>query len=342
MIETCTKDSPVSPLTNARGYTLVEMLVGMVILLMVIAGALSFFIFQSTEGFESFRLKRVDEAVGLAQSVIARDVLEAGFGLGDHPELAMHIVQDTSPVSVDGTPVTRDQLYLSYSGYLTMESATPAATGDFATAVRRNTVFLDSMSNYQGFLTYGGSDQFTLQYCPKISNTAASWVYNVGGVIALDSAGTVAVRDVLYNDSTTTCTNASLQGYLSCTFKVQSGLSPNVSIAPAVAYRVADQTVDGKQIGTLWRNRGGDSTPTVMPFLGGEHYFRVIGLEVDYQFANATWAKAWNAGANQTPSTLKLVRVRLTYQTRGKAAKWSPRHVRTIIVSPRNLVLGSS
>lgn len=340
MIERCTKDSPVNRLTNGRGYTLVEMLVGMVILLMVIAGALSFFIFQSTEGFESFRLKRVDEAVGLAQSVIARDVLEAGFGLGDHPELAMHIVQDTSPVSVDGMPAIRDQLYLSYSGYLTMESATPAATGSFASAVRRNTVFLDSMTDYQGFLTYGGSDQFTLRYCPKLTGT--TFVNNVGGVIALDSAGTVTVKDVLYNDSITTCADESLQGYLSCTFKVQSGLATNQWIAPAVSYRVADQTVQGKQIGTLWRNRGGDATPAGMPFLGGEHYFRVIGLEVDYQFADATWAKAWNAGANQTPATLKLVRVRLTYQTRGKAAKWGPRHVRTIIVSPRNLVLGNS
>jgi len=123
----CPEGEKVTRLNSARGHTLVELMAGMVILLLVVAGAFSFFIFQSVEGFEVFRIKRVEEAVSLTQAVILRDILEAGSGLMDHPYLSVYI-------SSGATSSDNDTLYISHSGFLTMEMTPTSLSGAAAEA----------------------------------------------------------------------------------------------------------------------------------------------------------------------------------------------------------------
>ncbi|MBM3298981.1 MAG: prepilin-type N-terminal cleavage/methylation domain-containing protein [Deltaproteobacteria bacterium] len=323
---------------DTRGFTLVEMLIGMVILSLAIAGALSFFILQSREGFESFKIKRIDESVALAQAVLARDIMEAGFGVTDcnnsadasncRAYLAIRIV--------DGANEGRDALYVNYGSYLTLEPPTTHSTTAVQTAMKKTGVFYDTLCKtddacYQGFIELGtGLSQFTL----KDVAIAATNNGNVGALIATVSTS-VLVKDVKVGQSSAAA--GSLPGTQNWTFKLDGTITADYG-APAISYKWVKTSVSGEQIGGLWRNRGAESAPWGEPLLGGEAYFQVNDFQCDYQFSDGTWATAFSA--THTPTQLKLVRVILSYQTRGRDMhKWGPVHRRIVTASPRNLVL---
>jgi prepilin-type N-terminal cleavage/methylation domain-containing protein len=312
---------------DAKGYTLVEMLVGMVILSLAIAGALSFFILQSREGFESFRVKRIDESVTLAEAILARDIMEAGFGVTEYPELAISIVNSAN----EG----RDALYVNYSSYVSLEPAPERGSASVIAVMKENGVFYDSVTSYQGYIALGtGLSQFTLNDIPLVAGTNNG---NIGALLARDSSGNVLVRQVKVGESTAAA--GSLTGTQKWTFKLESSITADFG-APAVSYKWVKTAVGGEQIGGLWRNRGAESAPWGVPLLGGEPYFQVNDFQVDYQFADGAWATGWDPANNRTPTTLKLVRAMIGYQTRPREMhKWGPVHRRIVTASPRNLVL---
>lgn len=327
---------------NSKGYTLVELMVGMIILLLAIAGALSFFILQSQEGFESFRTKRIDEMVFLAQAVISRDIMEAGFGLAEHPELSMFTVnedQTNTYASYGGASkqVKPDALYVSYNQYLTMDTVPDVKDATVLTSLRGKTVFYDSLaSTYQGYVSLASSSQLQLQCVPRREGVT---INNAIGAIITN--GSPAISDVRINQSSATdC--ASPPKTQTWTFPLASAVPTGTIVAPAISYKWRKITVGSEQIGCLWRNRGSDTDPYGRPFLGGETYVDVTDFQVDLNFTDQSWASVFSGSASDTQgqSNLRLVRVTMSYRTRPKGtAQWGPVHVRTITASPRNLVI---
>src|SRR5208337_2238694 len=70
---------------NSRGFTLLEMMVAAGLLAIALAGAMSFFIYQSRSGADSGKLKAARENISLALMLLQRDIMLAGYGVtGDN------------------------------------------------------------------------------------------------------------------------------------------------------------------------------------------------------------------------------------------------------------------
>jgi prepilin-type N-terminal cleavage/methylation domain-containing protein len=68
-------------MNNSKGFTLVEMMVAAGILAIALAGAMSFFMYQSRNGADSGKLKAARENVSLALMLLQRDIMYSGTGV---------------------------------------------------------------------------------------------------------------------------------------------------------------------------------------------------------------------------------------------------------------------
>jgi prepilin-type N-terminal cleavage/methylation domain-containing protein len=328
---------------NQKGFTLMELMIGMLILGMAIAGALSLFIFQSKRGHESFRDKTTDERVFAALALISRDIQQAGFGVSaEHAKLALH-VKKTS-----GAP---DALYVSYSDYLGLQYLERASELKF---LRMNSIWCERCLDapYQGYVKLVDPSRLVLQGIPqRTSNTLNT---SVGAVLA-DTTPTSSTSPPVPVEvdvkATTAVANTSALGTQDWTFPfVASTLAANTVVVPAVSYRMVrvDRTEpfygSSKTITyySLWRNRGKDANPYGEPLLGwypttdiGDKFLNLTDFKVRRQYSDGNWD---TAGAD--PGNLRLVEISLSYQVNkgsGSATSWGPIVKRTLRISPRNL-----
>ncbi len=68
-------------MNNSKGFTLLEMMVAAGLLAIALAGAMSFFIYQSQSGADSGKLKAARENLSLALMLLQRDIMLAGYGV---------------------------------------------------------------------------------------------------------------------------------------------------------------------------------------------------------------------------------------------------------------------
>jgi prepilin-type N-terminal cleavage/methylation domain-containing protein len=343
---------------DTKGFTLVEAMIGMVILGVVIAGALSFFMLWSSRSTETFRYKDADETVATAVSLITSDIRKAGFGNTSNPEYAVFVVDN-------GT--TQDELYLNCGEYLNFEGdiRAPTAYPEWVAYRCINSVFKPNRQftlsgvnlAYQARVTLDTVSDFTLWGIPKVYG--ASNYSNIGAVIAASGTPPTAfAADV--NIKGTSATDGTITGTQDWTFPLVSSsgkysdgssaaLSVGLVVAPAISYKVILTPDGGITGGALWRNRGSSAAPFGTPILGGTPYLDVTGLSVSCQFINGTEISM--ADTNTTPALLRAVQVTLQYRvmisktqttdTGGKIRGWGPTVRRQILVSPRSLAISA-
>ena len=68
-------------MNNSKGFTLLEMMVAAGLLAIALAGAMSFFIYQSQSGADSGKLKSARENLSLSLMLLQRDIMLAGYGV---------------------------------------------------------------------------------------------------------------------------------------------------------------------------------------------------------------------------------------------------------------------
>jgi len=95
-----------------NGFTILEVLVAFALFAVVAAAAFALFHDQTREGASTALRKIAFESVSHALMAIERDVLNAGLGLRDKPQLAIWVVQ--------GAGSNPAELYLSCSDHLDM------------------------------------------------------------------------------------------------------------------------------------------------------------------------------------------------------------------------------
>ncbi len=323
-------------MNRQKGFTLIEAMIALFILAVAIVISLSFFIFQSRSGFVSSRLKTTDEELFFTRTLITRDLCQAGFGVATHPELAVYVV--------DGGTSTPDQLYLNYTGHLTMEECSQVPTVTLMDALKRNSVYYETGSNFQGFLRVqtAGVNSLTLTAIPKIGATTqfpdiAAFITNAGGVV-----GAVDV-----NVNLSTGIDGPILGTQNWTFPLATNITGSSSTptyaAPGISYKLikaplgstgsgSPGVVVAENIGGLWRNRGADATPYGAPFFGGTRYLDVTDFRVRCQFSDGTWAMTNTSGA-----TLRLVEITISYRTRGRASFWNAVQTHVVTACPRTI-----
>lgn len=346
---------------DTKGFSLVEAMIGMVILAFIIAGTMSFFILWSSRSAESFRYKDADETVSTAISLITSDLRKAGFGVTTNPECAVF--------SVDRGDTTADELYVNCGDYLNFEGDIRAPTSDPNSVAYRcinsvfkpNRTFIVSGVNlaYQAKFALSNTSSFVLYGIPAA--TSATRYGNIGALIASSGTGTAAgAADVdvsltsYVNHLDGTGTPTGIQDW---TFPLinpgrnstggSMTLTAGTIVAPAISYKVVAGT--GGNGGALWRNRGKDAAPFGSPILGGSPFLDLKNLQVRYEFTNG--ASTWWDDVNSSPASLRVVQVTLTYRvmlgknfnadSSHKIYGWSKDIQRQMIVAPRSVALGA-
>jgi prepilin-type N-terminal cleavage/methylation domain-containing protein len=322
---------------NPRGFSLVEALVGLVILSMALAGALSFFIFGSQRATESFRRKGAEETLASVTSLITQDVQAAGFGLfagggSSYPQLALFVVNSSA------TGTTPAELYVNYSGYLSFDSSPQGPPADdlpptCSTQYRSiNSVFTRPFRPfscgpltlyYQGVVTLPTATGFTLYAVPTALSTS-----DIGAVIT--SGGIVSDATSVSSPGPLTATSNWTISFPSMGRTSGGGaaaIAAGATAAPAISYK--DVQGSGTSTGKLLRNG--------VPIMGGDAYVDVNNFQVRCQFADGSWQTT-----NTSPSSLRMVEITISYRmNRGKGDQflWSPTYTRTLRVAPRTVVL---
>jgi prepilin-type N-terminal cleavage/methylation domain-containing protein len=361
---------------NSKGFTLVELMVGMLILAAAIAGALSFFIFQSQRGHESFRDKNTDEAVFSALAVMSRDVHAAGLGVvSDYPKLAL-LVKRTANLP--------DALYLSYDEYMDIQYYERDATLTF---LRGASIWCakgacrdvqTTGSGYQGYVTLTDTANLRLYAIPQRASTSLN--SNVGAILVdvNSSVPDAEARDVNVKLSSAVNRTDPI-GTQDWTFPIVAegtALASTMVAVPAVSYKIKYYSADGTlytgsstppsytaaggvMFGSLWRNRGPDGNAYNVPILGwspqgGNPFINIRDFQVRRQYKDGGWDVVRNAGEtpeiSPNPRNVRMLEIALTYQTNiskstvqtgtdKPMAVWSQPVTRVMRVSPRHLAL---
>ncbi len=334
----------------SRGFTLVEAMVGMVILAVIVAGALSFFVLWSGRSAESFRYKAADEVAATAVSLITTDIRKAGFGVANSPQYAIFVVDNGS---------NPDELYLSYGDFMNLQGDIRAPTSDTLSVPYRsiNSVFMQNRAftvgadtiSFQGRITLATASNFQLLAIPTVYG--ATHYPGIGAVIA-SAPGAV---DVDINH--TVFAAGPIPGTQNWTFPLVNpgkdaagnpvNLTAGMVVTPAISYKLIPGTGNGT--GALWRNYGKAGSPFGTAIMGGTPYVNVTDFQVRVQFADATWADT-----NTQPANVRLVEAVISYRVllnpktsndasgltnSWGASGWGPVVQRTVRVSPRSITL---
>ncbi len=95
---------------NDGGFTLVELLTGIILLAVIIMISFSFFIYQSRMAAAAYKKSAGHESVAMALKLLQRDLAQAQNGLSASPELAVLVTNEA-----DGF---YHELYINYSRFL--------------------------------------------------------------------------------------------------------------------------------------------------------------------------------------------------------------------------------
>ena len=106
---------------DSRGFTLAELLVGMLLVSIIIVGAVSVFVYQNRYGSDAWVKRNARESITLAVGLLRNDILHAGYGLMWQPEMAFYPANLTNnPKKAGDRYYTK--LYVNYGRYLKIAS----------------------------------------------------------------------------------------------------------------------------------------------------------------------------------------------------------------------------
>ena len=262
---------------NSRGFTLLEMMVAAGLLAIALAGAMSFFIYQSRSGADSGKLKAARENISLALMLLQRDIMLAGYGVTGDKTLSLvlktgygvdnvagdalvsndttqwnvanlpHLVTN-DPFLPAGTTFRPDKIHVGYGNFLDM-------TFDINGTNDTNTVFKYSASKNIGAAAV---NSFAYDLFPLGMDVSTN-TKPLGGFICKDcgAGSTPSGEDVNW---VTTGTRPNDNATKSWTFKLNTGKNLQGNVVPSIVYRIAKDTK--RQTYELQRNgiriAGGD------------------------------------------------------------------------------------
>jgi prepilin-type N-terminal cleavage/methylation domain-containing protein len=224
-------------MNNSRGFTLVEMMVAAGILTVALAGAMSFFIFQSHKGSDSTKIRAARDNVTLALMMIQRDIMAGGFGVmggsWDPKTLSVLIKANYGVDSVTNdvygsklTTFTPDKLHVGYGTFLDMNFDVNG-TNDTNSVFKNSAIKNIGTSGVSTFVY----DQFPVEMAVTTDTKP------VGGFMCSTCAAGLQPEgsDVDWKNS-----GSRAAGTKTWTVKLISG-SSNLSgnVAPSIVYRIA-------------------------------------------------------------------------------------------------------
>lgn len=338
---------------DSRGFTIAELMVAIVLTSLIIVVAMAFFIYQTTHGREATKTRASRESLSLAMLMLRQDIMHAGFGVSDKPELAVYMSDKIN------NAYTR--LYINYG------------------------TFLEDPHKQRGYIPYIGALAGSTWTAPVQTPPATTprlysqtvGPYDVGGLIADNVGSTNRI-------ATLTCSNPGGPAPYTFAVSLGTGMSASDNFAPAISYTLEKD--DSVKKYALKRNGkvllGDDPSDTTA---SPDRTLRVTGFRVIAMFVGkakagtdlTTIRQRWSPGrpqvidpaeadclkdnpANQTdpvhdldqlyPEDLRMLEIMVQYQLRTEEAVkagvsesgWSSGtcpFYKTIRVSPRTVTL---
>jgi type II secretory pathway pseudopilin PulG len=331
---------------NQRGFTIVEMLVVTVVTMVIMAITMSFFVFYSRQSYNVTWNKRAEEAVEMTAMMIRKDIMGAGYGVLDQPELTIY---------VDDSDANRCVLYVSNARYLNTEANTESIPDALISAyLGANSVYNNQREftpdggattiPYQGYFNITDSTPgispygFTLNSVPM--NVGR---YSIGGLVVFN-AGSVQGYRAWIEDADWPPATGSIPGTRTITYATDGSLATGQSVAPAVRYYIDNQTdAAGNTTATeLFRNN--------LAVFGADQRLNVTRFSVRAQFMDDLGFVSWspdNGSFGSFPlNELRMVEVTLAFTKDilggGEGARiylTSNTITRVITATPRALML---
>jgi type II secretory pathway pseudopilin PulG len=337
---------------NNRGFTIIEMIIGGAVLLIVLMIAMSFFIHQSKYGGRLMKETGVRESVSSALNMIKRDIMQAGSGLvnqdlADSPKTALSLLLDDVDTSVS-TEKYYKKLYMSYGGYLTTVLPQPSGTmqtnSDYVNA--SNVYYVFGVEGYKNGPIFGSTgasiNQFRIKAFPQDIGCVLTYATTTPSVNAVSVSGAY--------DTTTQTT----------LFTIKS--STALPFTPAISYELITKDTIPAPTPALADVNFPELRRNGVSILGGpkERTMKLspTGFRIRCQFiasdGTTTWVPQDANFSAQTFANLRLVEVQIRYRMSksskeaegapteaDKQAGWSQEIVKTINISPRDLVLAT-
>jgi prepilin-type N-terminal cleavage/methylation domain-containing protein len=303
-------------MNNSKGFTLVEMMVAAGILTLALAGAMSFFIYQSHKGADAGRIKAARENLTLALMLIQRDIMAAGYGVvggttvgTTNPKMFAVVIKanygidnvTSNQYNSKDTTSTPDKLHVGYGTFLDMNFDVNG-TND------TNSLFKNSAIKNLGTAPVS---TFVYDLFP-VDMAVTTDTKPVGGFICATCAGGLQPdgADVDWASSSTTNKRP---GTKSWTVRLYSGSSSSLSgnVAPSIVYRIAKDSARPTE--ELQRNgvriAGGDPSMEVYNLKVVDESSpnkRLFSIRIDYQVKlgtsddentlHGTAKKTWHKG----------------------------------------------
>lgn len=320
-------------MSNSKGFTIVELLVGSVVLLIILALTTSFFVFQSRYSGELVKDTGTRETISLAMMMLKRDIMHAGAALAERPELSLW---------VDGrVNDSYHKLYVSYTGYLSSlppPDSRPKNT-DYTSADNVYSVY-GNIQDKNGAIFEG----------PNVTSfTISARKEDVGAIVTFDEAS--KARQVInvtagpYNitKKTTTFTLAS---------------AASLPFTPVISYRLVDPD-SGTDLPPYPSGSYPELQRNGVCIAGGkkDRYVRITDFLIKCQFIASDGTERWVPTSPVNPDStiydfkdqifndLKVVEIKIKYRTlishkdASKDYNWRSEVTRTANITPRNLVL---
>jgi type II secretory pathway pseudopilin PulG len=353
------------PTLSAKGFTMVEMVVGLFLVAMIILTAMSFMVFQSRYARSTTQHRSSREAISLSTNIIETDARQAGYGLcpdASQPIDPRNLAVFMTGYKTSGADRWYENLYINWGTFLS-DDPNGFAHVDTVTAnwVPLPSVFDDQMRNSAAVTINGTPQTLPATFFPQAyqQTTASQSVYpfstslvtncvttselqqRIGALIGFDSVlgyttGRYAVK-LTFNTGTNK-------------FDLASPTTGGHYYAPAVAY-----TYSGDPDYAIFRN--GER------IIGGRVDLRVTGFRVRATFYDTsnpvnpvTGTPEWECPTHgQQFSAFKIdylrnimveirYKLRQEFETNDPELMWtrSSERIKTIVITPRALVFQAS
>ncbi len=309
-------------MNDTRGFTILEVLVGLAIFAIVAAAAMTFYKFQTRESTISSRKKIAQEAATLALMRLKRDIIGAGLGLSEQ-EVGR---EDLSLFVSDGSGTAPDEIYLSSAPYVDLDLTPTESDG----STPRQYSFFPFGSAKPGedkswFTLTGGDTQLVLsnvRFSVDQRSLGALIVRN--GVDRFMSRGNDSGFLVTSTPQDELTTEQKQEGRHDVTFSWTSGMSGGEEVAPAIRYwlNTAQDASDprpNQNRGTLMRNNvallGAQSTVTGFKADALAPLMKVTDFQVRCCFSdgNCSPDTVTFDDAGYGPADLRIVEVSVSY-----------------------------
>ncbi|MCA1959157.1 MAG: prepilin-type N-terminal cleavage/methylation domain-containing protein [Desulfomonile sp.] len=328
---------------SSKGFTMVEMVVGLLLLGMIIVVAMSFMVFQSRYGRTATAQRSAREAVALALNMMARDIRQAGHGLGDDlPEgtsinsfnlaILPDLADGTDEVQTydDGTTHRcYNRLFVQNGMYLSEDPNVSPSVFD-ANAAPGGARYYKPGGGSSGPFPFAGMGIDLSTSSDLVKNTLKD--NQIGGLIGFQVGAAANPRSTALLAYNTSPPNYSLSGSLT---------TANTYYVPAIVYSYA-----GAPDYALLRNN--------QVLVGGGTDIRVTGMCIRatfYDSASPTKEIQVPIAAKKFPecdiTLLRYLMITLRYKIRQKIdtsdpeKPWSmaPEMKRTVMAAPRSIVM---